>query len=175
MRRFLARAAADRKGAAAVEFALIFPILFTMNIGAVEALQVYQAQRNVSHIAATISDITAQSRTVTEAELQDVLSSGLAIIYPFPSTSLQQRVTSITASSSGSAQPPDWTSKRNYASSEAATVPSGYLGANESVIVSDVIYDYKPTFRLFLPATIRFTRHAYARPRLTQKVEKVTS
>ena len=29
------------------------------------------------------------------------------------------------------------------------------------------------TFGLFLPETIRFTRHAYSRPRLTQKVEKV--
>lgn len=174
MRRFLARAATDQKGAAAVEFALIFPILFMLNLGAVEALQVYQAQRNVAHIAAAISDITAQSRTVTETELQDVLNAGPAIIYPFPNTSLQQRVSSLTADASGTVTQ-DWTSKRNYSGSAGASVPAGYLGANESVIVSDVVYDYAPTFRLFLPATIRFTRHAYARPRLTQKVEKVAS
>lgn len=174
MRRFLARAAADRSGAAAVEFALILPILVVLNLGAIEALQLYQAQRNVAHIAAVISDITAQGRTITETELQDVMNAGPAIIYPFPNTSLQQRVSSLSANSSGSVSQ-DWTSKRNYTASGAASVPAGYLGANESVIVSDVIYAYRPTFRFFLPAEIRFVRHAYARPRLTTKVEKVTS
>jgi Flp pilus assembly protein TadG len=174
MIRFLARLAADRKGAAAVEFALIFPVLFLLNISAAEALQVYQVQRNVAHIAATMADITAQSRTLTDAELQDILSASISMIHPFPKASLQQRVSSLSANASGSVSQ-DWTAKKDYTGTEGASVPSGYLGANESVIVTDVIYDYKPTFGLFLPETIRFTRHAYSRPRLTSKVEKVSS
>lgn len=166
--------AADRQGAAAVEFALIFPLLFVLNIGAAEALQVYQVQRNVAHMAAVMADITAQSRTVTDAELQDILSASLSIIHPFPRTTLQQRVTSLSANGTGTVSQ-DWTAKKDYNGATPASVPSGYLGANESVIVTDVVYDYKPTFGLFLPQTIRFTRHAYARPRLTQKVEKVAS
>ena len=174
MIRFLARMAADRKGAAAVEFALIFPILFVLNIGAAEALQVYQVQRNVAHMAAVMADITAQSRTVTDAEVQDILSASISIIHPFPKTTLQQRVSSLSANAAGTVTQ-DWTAKKDYTGSAAASVPAGYLGANESVIVTDVVYDYKPTFGFFLPENIRFTRHAYARPRLTQKVEKVAS
>lgn len=174
MRRFLIRAAADSRGAAAVEFALVFPILFVLNIGAVEALQAYQVQRNVAHVAATLADITAQSRTVTETELQDILGAGLTVMHPFPTTSLQQRLTSMTANSAGTSASQDWTSKRNYTGSDPAVVPSGYLGGNESVIVADVIYDYRPTFRVFMPSSIRLVRHAYARPRLTVKVEKVS-
>ncbi len=174
MIRFLARMATDRKGAAAVEFALIFPILFVLNIGAAEAVQVYQAQRNVAHMAAVMADITAQSRTVTDAELQDILSASISIIHPFPRTTLQQRVTSLSANSSGSVSQ-DWTAKKDYSGSTPASVPAGYLGANESVIVTDVVYDYRPAFGFFLPEQIRFTRQAYARPRLTQKVEKVAS
>ena len=173
MRRFLARAAADRKGAAAVEFALILPVLFLLNIGAAEALQIYQVQRNVAHAAATMADITAQGRTITDAELQDILSAGVSIMHPFPTAKLQQRLTSMTNTNGSVGQ--DWTAKKNYTGSTGATVPDGYLGTNESVIVSDVVYDYKPTFGLFLPDNIRFVRHAYARPRLTQKVEKVSS
>lgn len=174
MIRFLIRMAADRKGAAAAEFALIFPVLFVLNIGAAEALQVYQVQRNVAHMAAVMADITAQSRSVTDAEVQDILSASVSIIHPFPKTSLQQRVTSLSANSSGSVSQ-DWTAKKDYTGTAGATVPSGYLGANESVIVTDVVYDYRPTFGFFLPDNIRFTRHGYARPRLTQKVEKVSS
>lgn len=163
----------DRRGVAAIEFALIFPMVFVLNIAAAETLQVYRVQRAIAHIAATMSDVTAQGRTVSDTELQDILSSSIVMIYPFPTDSLQQRVSSLVADGSGTVKV-DWTAKKNYAGTESPSVPPGYLGANESVIVTDVIYDYRPTFGLFLPESIKFTRKAYARPRLAVKVEKVT-
>jgi Flp pilus assembly protein TadG len=172
MTRFARRLAGDVRGVAAIEFALIFPILFALNIAAAEALMVYQAQRNVAHIAATMADITAQSRTVTEQELTDILTASTVMIHPFPITNLQQRVSSLSANGSGTVST-DWTAKRDYTQAGNPSVPSGYLLANESVIVTDVIYDYRPTFGLFLPETIRFSRKAYSRPRLSAKVERV--
>lgn len=172
MRFFLRRAAADKTGAAALEFALIFPVLFVLHIAAVEALGVYQAQRNIAHIASTMADITAQNRSVSTAELDDILLASVSMIHPFPNVALQQRISSLSANSSGSVSV-DWTVKKAYSGSSGPSVPSGYLAANESVIVTDVIYDYRPTFGLFLPDTIRFTRHAYVRPRLSVKVDKI--
>ena len=172
MSAFFRRAVADRKGAAALEFALIFPVLFVLHIAAVEALGVYQAQRNVAHIASAMADITAQNRSVSTAELDDVLLASVSMIHPFPNVDLQQRISSLSANSSGSIAV-DWTVKKAYSGSAGPSVPSGYLAANESVIVTDVIYDYRPTFGLFLPDTIRFTRHAYVRPRLSVKVDKI--
>ncbi|MBU1377943.1 MAG: pilus assembly protein [Alphaproteobacteria bacterium] len=170
---FLRRLAADRKGASAVEFALILPILFLLHIGAAEALQAYVAQRNVAHIASTMADITARNRTISNAELNDVLSASVAVMYPFPSVRLQQRVSSISADGSGTITT-DWTAKKDYTAAGSPSLPQGYLRSNESVIVTDVIYDYKPTFGFFLPDTIRMVRHAYVRPRLSAKVEKVS-
>ena len=173
MIKLLRRGAADQDGAAAIEFALIFPILFVINVAAAEFLQAYQAQRNVSHIAAAMADVVAQSRSVSTADLDDVMTAGVVIIHPFPNAGLQQRVSSLSANATGSVST-DWTQKKSYTLTPGPSVPSGYLGANESVIVTDVIYDYHPTFGLFVPATIRFTRHAYVRPRLSQKVEKTS-
>jgi len=170
---FLRRLAADRTGVSAVEFAIIFPILFLLHIGAAEALQAYVAQRNVAHIASAMADITARNRSVTTADMTDILSASTAIMYPLPGTGLQQRVTSMTSSSSGAVST-DWTVNKNYTASGGPSIPAGYLAANESVIVTDVIYDYVPTFGLFLPDKIRFTRHAYVRPRISAKVEKVS-
>jgi Flp pilus assembly protein TadG len=171
---FLHRAARDRKGAAAVEFALIFPVIFVLNVAAGEGVQAYIVQRQVAHIAATMADITAQSRTVTAAELDDILTASTAMIYPFPRQSLQQRVSSMSSNSSGTAAT-DWTQKRDWNGSGGPSIPAGYLAANESVVIADVIYDYRPTFGLFLPDTIRITRHAYSRPRLSAKVERTAS
>jgi Flp pilus assembly protein TadG len=173
MIRTLRRCAANQDGAAAIEFALIFPVLFILHMGAAEALEAYQAQRNVAHIASAMADIVGQSRTVSSADLDDVLAASVTMIYPYPTANLQQRVSSLSANASGSVST-DWSVKKSYTGTDTPGVPSGYLGANESVIVTDVIYDYKPTFGMFMPKTLRFTRHAYVRPRLSQKVEKTS-
>lgn len=169
---FFRRAAADIKGVAALEFALIFPVLFVLHVASAEALGVYQTQRKVAHIASVMADIASQNRTISSAELDDILRASVSMIHPFPNVDLQQRVSSLSANSSGTIAI-DWTVSKDYTQSGGPSVPSGYLTANESVIVTDVIYDYRPTFGLFLPETIRFTRHAYSRPRLSIKVDKV--
>lgn len=169
----LRRLATDRGGASAVEFAIIFPVLFVLHVGAAEALQAYVAQRNVAHIASAMADITARNRSVSTADTNDILSASLSMMYPLPNVSLQQRITSMSADSGGSIVT-DWTVNKGYSEAGSPSLPTGYLAANESVIVTDVIYDYHPTFGLFLPNTIRFTRHAYVRPRLSAKVEKVS-
>lgn len=173
MMKFLHRAAADREGAAAVEFALVFPVLFVLQIGAAEALEAYQAQRAVAHIAAAMADITAQNRTISTAELDDILAASTALIHPFPSVKLQKRVSSVS-NVGGSIGPPDWTVKKDFTVTTPVSVPAGYLQTGESAIVTDVIYDFTPSFGLFMPATIRFTKHAYVRPRLSTKVDKVS-
>lgn len=173
MIRLIQRAARDDTGMSAIEFALIFPVVFVLHIAAAEALQVYQAQRAISHIAATMADVTAQNRSVSTAELDDIMAASVAMIHPFPKVSLQQRVSSLSANAQGTVAT-DWTAKKDYTKSGSPSVPSGYLQANESVIVTDVVYDYQPKFGLFLPATIRMERHAYVRPRLSPKVDKVS-
>lgn len=170
--RLFRRAARDRQGTASIEFVLIFPVIFMLNVAAAEALQVYEAQRNVSHIAAAVADITAQSRQVSDTDLNDIFTACVAMIYPFPNISVQQRVSSISADSNGVVSV-DWTANKGYTNGDGPGVPGGYLQANESAIVTDVVYDYHPTFGIFLPKTIRFVRHAYIRPRLTAKVTKV--
>lgn len=173
MMTFLRRAAANERGASAVEFALILPFLFLLHIGSAEALQAYTAHRNLSHVAATMADITARSRTVSTAELNDILVASGSVMYPFSTQLLQQRISSLSANSSGSVSV-DWTIKKDFTDGSAPSSPAGFLLSNESVIITDVIYDYRPTFGLFLPDTIRMTRHAYVRPRLSAKVEKVS-
>jgi Flp pilus assembly protein TadG len=169
--RVLRRAAADRRGVAAIEFALIFPMIFMLHLAAIEVLQAYQAQRAVSHIAAAMADITAQGRSVTRAEMDDILAASTVMIQPFSGAGLQQRVSSFVADEKGAVSR-DWSvTSDGFTETGDAEAPDHFLSANESVIVTDVIYAYQPRFGVVLPASIRFERHAYARPRLSTRVE----
>lgn len=160
----------DRRGVAAVEFALLAPMLIGLYLGAVELTLALQAQRRLSHMAYAMADMAAQNRTVTTAQLNEVMEAGSVMAYPLPTGVLGQRISSISASASG-AITVDWVQTRNYAGAQAPKVPTGFLRAGESAIVTDVTYDYASTFALVLPAGVRFERHAYLRPRLSDKVE----
>ena len=165
------RLIADRRGVATVEFALVLPVILAAQFALGEFMQAYQAQRRVSHVAAAMADITAQNRTVSDAELDEIMEAGLTIIRPFPTDGLGRRISSLSANSTG-AVTVHWSLNRGYPSGTPPSVPAGYLAPGESVVVTDVAYDYRPDFGLFLAGGFRFERHAYVRPRLSDRVTR---
>ncbi|MBI4046560.1 MAG: pilus assembly protein, partial [Devosia nanyangense] len=56
LRRMIARLARSGDGAAAVEFALILPILLLLYIGSIEASQLIITDRRVTTVAGTLGD-----------------------------------------------------------------------------------------------------------------------
>lgn len=161
----------NEDGAAAIEFAFVAPILITLHLGTVELVQAWEAQRRAAHIASALADLTAQNRIVTAADLDDIMRAGPILIAPSPSSGLGLRITSLVADSSGRVSP-DWTVSSNYTSGGSASVPAGFLAANQSVIVADVSYRYNSLFALILPRSLVIQRRAYATPRLSNQVTK---
>jgi hypothetical protein len=51
-------------------------------------------------------------------------------------------------------------------------VPSGVIAANQSVIVSEVTYDYDSPVNFFMPNAVSFNRKFYLRPRKSDEVAK---
>lgn len=171
MRRSAGMFAHDERGIAAVEFALCLPALVALLFGGFELVQFFAAERRTSHSAAAIADVVAQGRSITSAQLTDVMNIGPTLVSPLPTNTLGEQVSSFTADASGKVAV-DWTSSSNY-SGPAPSVPAGYLAANESVIAVDVVYQFTSPLRVFLPGSFTFQRHAYARPRLSSQVVRL--
>ena len=159
------------RGAVAVEFALLAPFLILMHFGAVELIQAWGAHRRVAHVAAALADLTAQSRSVSAADLEDILAAGAVMVAPYPSDSLGERIASVSMDSSGATQP-DWVATRNWTAGGTASAPAGYLQPNESVIVAQVTYRHNALFGLVLPGVTTMQKTAYLRPRLSNQVGK---
>jgi Flp pilus assembly protein TadG len=168
MRRFLRRLFGCQRGAAAIEFALVGPMLIVLHLGTVETVQAWEAHRRVAHIASAIADLAAQNRSVSQADLDDILKAGSLLITPFPDSALGARVASITATSSGTKI--DWQDARNWTAGGSPSVPAGYLQTGETVIVADVTFNHQTLFGLVLPSALAMRSQAYLRPRLSGQV-----
>jgi Flp pilus assembly protein TadG len=160
------------RGAAAMEFGLIAPLLFLFHFGVVEVVQAWEAHRRVDHVASTLADLTAQNRSVSATDLDDILAVGALILSPFPTAKLGERISSLSANASGTVAV-DWTVSRNWTAGGTPSAPTGYLAASESVIVAEVTFGHDALFGLVLPSVFTMQKTAYLRPRLSQQVQKL--
>src|SRR5207244_1629235 len=67
---------ASTEGVAAVEFALIVPIMAIMFIGAVELSQAITVDRRVTQVASSTADLVARAETqISQAEITDIMKA----------------------------------------------------------------------------------------------------
>ena len=100
------RALRDRRGVAAVEFALILPLMLLMYIGVADVARGVIASRDVDLLSRTISDLVAQQSTaapVSSSQIQTIFTTASAVMVPFSVTNLTITVSAvdITANSNG--------------------------------------------------------------------------
>ena len=76
---FLRRLRRDRRGVSAVEFALIAPVMMLMYFGMTELSQSMMAQRKADHIASSIGDLVAQSKSIDDTTMGDLFKIGNTI------------------------------------------------------------------------------------------------
>jgi Flp pilus assembly protein TadG len=177
--RRLTRVLRDERGVSAVEFALIAPIMIMLYVGLAQLTLGMMAERRASHAASAVGDLVAQSSaTINTAYVTQVLNVGTATVQPYPTTNLSMRVTSVRADATPTAKVV-WSQAQGPALTKLAvgTTPTGFpsnlLAANESVIQSDVRYDFNlpigsgllNVLHLNLPTAMHFSETFYLRPR----------
>ena len=164
---------ADRRGAAAVEFALLAPLLALIYFGLVEVTQGAMTEQRVAHTASAIGDLVAQSSTITSTEVGDIFTIGDAIMSPYPTSGLQMRISSLTADKNGNVTVA-WSQAQGMTAltkgSTAPTLPSNVIAASESVVMGETRYTYRSVFGMVLPQPIVFSETYYLHPRLSTQV-----
>jgi Flp pilus assembly protein TadG len=171
-RSLLRRLKNDERGVSAVEFALIAPVMIVFYAGLVDLCQGYMALKRTTHVAAMVADMASQSATLTKSQIDKIFEIGPAIMTPFASTSLEQRVSSVTRVSS-TKYTVNWS--RSYGGSGSLSgaltagnvnLPTDLLANGESILIGESAYTYNSIFQKFLP-TVRFQKRALIQPRGT--------
>ena len=158
---------ADRRGVSAVEFALIAPIMIAFYFGMCEMAQAFMTQKRMGHVASTIADLAAQDDVLLPAEINDLFAAGQTIMRPYSTTPLAQRLNGVTVNSSGQARVV-WSRGAGMTArsvGSTVTLPSGIAANGESVVMSEVTYQFTSPITAFLAQPVNFTRTYYLRPR----------
>src|SRR5580698_4218179 len=76
----------DCRGIAAIEFAMIVPIMLVMFFGTVEFSSGVAVDRKVTLVARTLSDLTSQSLSVATTDTANFFAASTAILTPYSAT-----------------------------------------------------------------------------------------
>ncbi len=168
----------DNRGVAAIEFAMIVPLLVVMFIGAVEFSQAITVDRRVSQVASSTADLIARTKTMTTTEMTGVMEVIEQLVKPYDHTLLKLTILNVSAAPDDATNTTVcWAHQHNggagsYTKGGSYALPTGVVEAGDSVIVAEVKYDYTPLiFNHFITSTKTLEEKFYLKPRLSSYVE----
>jgi Flp pilus assembly protein TadG len=98
-----------RRGVAAVEFAIVIPVLLVMFIGTIEILTLYRTEAKLNALASNVSQMVSIAQSVSTAaapiaststasvtSLQDICQGAILGLQPFPPSGMTIAVASVT-------------------------------------------------------------------------------
>jgi len=171
----LRRLVTSTRGAAAVEFALILPVLAMMLLGTVELGRYIQVYMKVQTVAGNIGDIMSRPEQVAASDLAALFSASQVMMNPFEAgPNLRIIVSGVIVTDPDDPPEVAWQSEGGGSLAvasgvggvgEIANVPDGLVTfGGEALIVAETVYDYEPWLLGIVPdQLVRET--AYFRPR----------
>lgn len=172
------RFAACRKGVAAVEFAMIVPIMFLLFVGSVEFSQAITVDRRVTQVASSTADLIARERSITTSDVDGVMDIVNHLMSPYDPSLLKLTLLNVYSSMTNASDTKVcWSYSHNggvntYSQDQSYTLPTGILEAGNSVIITEVRYNYEPLiFRFFITSTFPLEEKFFLKPRLSKSVQ----
>jgi Flp pilus assembly protein TadG len=188
--RLFRRFAAGQSGLAAVEFALLLPMMLAIWIGMVVVTDALNADRKVTVLTRTLSDLATQFTVISQPDLDTVFNATASVMWPKPADKLGMRLTSIDVDGASVAWV-DWSGvptnsalRGTYTATarctKVSTLPAGILVPRTSVILAETSMKYTASLAtelvgtffksLFSGGEMPLGDKLYMRPRQVTKV-----
>ncbi|MBN8956066.1 MAG: pilus assembly protein [Rhizobiales bacterium] len=164
--------AAENRGAAAIEFAMLLPLMITLYLGCVEFSQAISIDRKVSLTSRVLSDLVAQTTSVSNDDMTNIKSAAAAVTAPYSTTYLTLKISSVKIDANKNAKIV-WGDALNTTArqkGDSVTIPTGLLVANTTLIWAEATYSYTPTIGYVITGTLPLHDEIYMRPRLSDCV-----
>lgn len=157
-------------GIAAVEFALVLPVLVLMFLASVDAGRAIAIYMKVRAATYTLDALTNQYQTIQSTDVSSITGATSLVLAPYSTAPLGITISQISVNSASSATVSWSYSQNGSALTQGATVnvPSGFSTCTSYpcyLIYGQVSYSYSPLFGYFTPSAINLSDSLYVTPR----------
>jgi Flp pilus assembly protein TadG len=166
--------AKEQRGVAALEFAMLLPMMMTLFVGSVEMSTGVAIDRKVTIAAHTIADLASQFTTIADSDMTNILNASTDVIYPYPSANLQAVVSELSISAQGVATVV-WSDTLNGTArtvGSTVTIPTNLAVPSTYLLLGETAYNYKPTYGYVVTGTMALSDQIYVRPRQSNSVTR---
>lgn len=175
--RFIRRLKRDQKGVAALEFAMIAPIMLTLYMGSVELHHALSTDRRVTDLAGAAADLVAQSSDIS-GQMDNIFEAASTYLKPYGVANLRISITSICHDKDDNGRV-DWSANytnggvNSYNHLDLIDLPLDNEGKpvlttkGTSLIFAEVTYNYTSPLGKYVHETV-LADHYYLRPRLKE-------
>jgi Flp pilus assembly protein TadG len=168
----------DRRGVAAVEFAIVLPFMLALYIGGVELGDGWAINVKVTDTAHIVADLASQNTTINNATMSTILGASQKIIAPYSYSNLVVTISEVSTDASGKATV-TWSDSLNGTArtvGQPMTLPSSLAGqANISLVLGEVSYAYTPNLGYTITGTVNLADSYYLFPRNSTSITRVNS
>jgi Flp pilus assembly protein TadG len=173
----LRRFCASTRGLAAVEFAMILPILLVLLLASIDAGRAMAIYVKVRSATYTLDAVTNQYTTIHDSDMQQILGAAAVILSPYSTSPVSVVLSQVSLDDKGKASV-SWSDTLNgtaRAVGSPVTVPASLASSKPpnnacnaypcSFILGEVNYIYTPMFGYFITGPITLADSLYMTPR----------
>ena len=162
----------NEDGTAAVESALVFPILLMLLLGTFDMGNGILSNQKVIRASQVTGDLVTRERTVTSSSLEEAIDGGELAMQPMPTGSYGVDIVSVSFDDDGDPSIV-WRETRNMpATPDILDRVASLAVPNEGVMVVVVDYTFRPLFSGFVIGDISMQEIAFTRGRKSAVVTR---
>ena len=177
LKHFLSRFVAAKKGSAAIEFAIIAPMMVMLLFGSVDLLDVLNANKRVQNVASSLADVVARDTEVSDDEITGLWAAIDVLMFPSGGDAVNIRISSISIESSSIARVV-WSEGHGMDARQPGTtvndLPAGMMNAGTSLIIAETEYEYESPLGFLLEEGVTLRHDAYRRSRLVDPIPRTS-
>ncbi|WP_107352014.1 TadE/TadG family type IV pilus assembly protein [Methylobacterium sp. Leaf361] len=146
----------NTRGVAALEFALVLPVMLALLFGTTEFGRAIDHYRKVTMLARAVADLTSQGDTqspMTAATMTDILASAKLVLSPYPISGAKIVISALGVAADGAGQPRVCSSyatsngtARTVGTASDLKVPEGFQLAGMRYVLAEVTVPYPAMF-----------------------------